>query len=102
MKLFMGIRGLRKTTYREVSASDLRVVGHKSTALAAQTFMMSMAAHGYDTCPMEGFDSVALKRLLQLPAAAEVSMVISCGIRKPEGVYGDRFRIPFPSVYFER
>lgn len=102
MKLFMGIRGLRKTTYREVSASDLRVVGHKSTALAAQTFMMSMAAHGYDTCPMEGFDSVALKRLLQLPTAAEVSMVISCGIRKPEGVYGDRFRIPFPSVYFER
>ena len=48
-------------TYREVKAVDLRVVGHKSTALAAQNFMVSMAALGYDTCPMEGFDSVRLK-----------------------------------------
>ncbi|MBT6161463.1 MAG: nitroreductase family protein [Flavobacteriaceae bacterium] len=101
-KMAMGWRGLRKTTYREVSASDLRVVGHKSTALAAQNFMISMAAHGYDTCPMEGFDSKQLKQILNLPAAAEISMVISCGIRKAEGVYGERFRIPFEEVYFER
>jgi nitroreductase len=101
MKLIMGFRGLSKTTYREVSASDLRVVGHKSAALAAQNFMMSMAAQGYDTCPMEGFDSKKLKQLLKLPAAAEISMVISCGIRKPEGIYGERFRIPFEEVYRE-
>ena len=102
MKLYMTFRGLRKTTYHEVNASDLRVVGHKSTALASQNFMMSMAAKGYDTCPMEGFDSKKLKQILKLPAAAEISMVISCGIRKPEGIYGDRFRIPFEEVYFER
>jgi len=28
-------------------------------------------------------------------------MVISCGIRKPDGIYGERFRIPFEEVYFE-
>ena len=101
MKLFMTLRGLSKTTYREVSASDLRVVGHKSTALASQNFMMSMASQGYDTCPMEGFDSKKLKQILNLPAAAEINMVISCGIRKPDGIYGERFRIPFEEVYFE-
>ena len=91
--------GIRKVTYREVTSSDLRVVGHKSTALAAQTFMVSMAAHGYDTCPMEGFDSKRLKKLLKLPSGAQISMVIGCGIRKPEGLYGKRFRIPFNEVY---
>lgn len=94
--------GRKKVTYREVKAGDLRVVGHKSTALAAQNFMVSMAAFGYDTCPMEGFDSVRLKALLQLPKAAEISMVIGCGIRQKEGIYGDRFRIPFEEVYFKK
>ena len=98
-KLVMGIKGLSKTTYREVNASDLRVVGHKSAALAAQNFMVSMAGHGYDTCPMEGFDSKKVKNLLKLPAGAEISMIIGCGIRKAEGVYGDRFRVPFEEVY---
>jgi hypothetical protein len=28
-------------------------------------------------------------------------MIVSCGIRKPEGVYGERFRIPFEEVYKE-
>ena len=91
--------GIRKVTYREVTSADLRVVGHKSTALAAQTFIVSMAAHGYDTCPMEGFDSKRLKKLLNLPSGAQISMVIGCGIRKPEGLYGKRFRIPFNEVY---
>ena len=94
--------GLKKVTYREVKSDDIRVVGHKSTALAAQNFMVSMAALGYDTCPMEGFDSVRLKALLKLPKKAEISMVIGCGIRKEGGLYGDRFRIPFEEVYFKK
>lgn len=100
-KIKVNFEGMRKVTYREVTSADLRVVGHKSTALAAQNFMMSMAAQGYDTCPMEGFDSKRLKQLLNLPAGAQISMVIGCGIRKPEGVYGKRFRIPFQEVYRE-
>ena len=98
-KIKVTFNGIRKVTYREVTSADLRVVGHKSTALAAQTFMVSMAAHGYDTCPMEGFDSKRLKKLLKLPSGAQISMVIGCGIRKPEGLYGKRFRIPFSEVY---
>jgi nitroreductase len=100
-KIKVSLDGLRKVSYREVTAGDLRVVGHKSTALAAQNFMMSMAAQGYDTCPMEGFDSQRLKKILGLPKKAQISMVIGCGIRKPDGIYGKRFRIPFKEVYRE-
>jgi len=91
--------GLFRTVYREVRSKDIRVVAHKSAGLAAQTFMLSMAAYGYDTCPMEGTDTKRIKKLLKLPYGAEINMVISCGIRLPEGVYGDRFRIPFEEVY---
>ena len=88
--------------YREVSKSDVRVIAHKSAALAAQNFMISMAGISYDTCPMEGFDSLRIKKILGLPKGAEISMIIGCGIRKPEGIYGDRFRVPFETVYFEK
>ncbi len=40
-----------------------------------------------------------IKRLLDLPSGAEINMVVSCGIRLPEGVYGERFRVPFTEVY---
>ena len=100
--IFAYIKGLSKPMYRQVSASDLKVVGHKSTALAAQNFMISMAAHGYDTCPMEGFDSKRVKNILGLPKGAMINMIISCGIRGKGGVYGPQFRVPFTDVYFEK
>jgi nitroreductase len=34
----------------------------QSAALAAQNFMISMAAINYDTCLMEGFDSLRVKK----------------------------------------
>jgi nitroreductase len=100
LKFFISwITGIFKPTYRQLRNSDLRIVAHKSAALAAQTFMLSMAAEGYDTCPMEGTDTLRIKKILKLPLSSEINMVISCGIRKPEGVYGERFRIPFEKVY---
>ena len=100
--IFAYITGLSKPMYRQVSASDLKVVAHKSTALAAQNFMISMAAHGYDTCPMEGFDSKRIKDILGLPKGAMINMIISCGIRGEGGIYGPQFRVPFNDVYFEK
>ena len=83
-----------------VSESDARVVAHKSCGLAAQTFMIAMAAEGYDTCPLEGFDGRRVKKILGLPRGAEVNMVIPCGIRNGnEGIWGDRVRLPFEEVY---
>ena len=92
--------GLFRPIVREVSESDMRVVVHKSCALAAQTFMIAMANEGYDTCPLEGLDSRRLKRLLKLPHGAEINMVVSCGIRNgSKGIWGERCRVPFEEVY---
>jgi nitroreductase len=93
--------GLFKPTYRQARLSDMRIVSQKSAGLAAQNFMISMAAINYDTCPMEGFDSVRVKKILHLPSAAEINMIIGCGIRDDNGVYGERFRVPFEEVYFK-
>ena len=91
--------GLFRPIYRQARNSDMRIVAHKSAGLAAQTFMLGMADAGYDTCPMEGFDSKRIKKLLNLPFTAEINMVVACGIRLSEGIYGERFRIPFEEVY---
>ena len=83
----------------QVSECDVRVVVHKTCALAAQTFMLAMANEGYDTCPMEGLDSRRIKKILNLPHGAEINMVISCGLREERGVWGDMMRIPFEEIY---
>ena len=107
---FFGILGIFKSfiaqltgifvpMFRQVTSIDKRIVSHKSAALAGQNFMISMSAIGYDTCPMEGFDSLMVKKILNLPYKAEINMIIGCGIRDPKGVYGSRYRVPFESVY---
>lgn len=84
----------------ETSESDMKAVVHKSCALAAQTFMIAMANEGYDTCPLEGFDSHRIKKLLGLPRGAQINMVIPCGIRNGDkGIWGERFRVSFETVY---
>ena len=91
--------GLFRPIYREVLFSDSRVITHKSVALAAENFMLSMAEIGYDTCPMEGSDTTRVKKILKLPSKAEITMIIGCGIRAENGVYTERFRVPFDHVY---
>ena len=79
----------------------MRIVAHKSAGLAAQNFMTSMAAIGYDTCPMEGSDTLRVKRILGIPWRAEINMIIGCGLRDENGIYGARFRVPFEEVYHQ-
>ena len=94
--------GLFRPIYRQVRNSDMRIVAHKSAGLAAQNFMLSMTSKGFDTCPMEGFDSLRVKNILALPRSSEINMIISCGIRDDKGVYGDQIRVPFEKIYFKR
>ncbi len=99
-KLITSSVGLFRPIVRSVSESEIKAVIHKSCALAAQTFMMAMAEQKYDTCPLEGFDSFRVKRILGLPSDCEINMIISCGIRKGnDGIWGERFRVPFNEVY---
>ena len=100
-KCLFSFVGLKRPIVRHGNRVDVRISGHKSAALAAQNFMMSMKAEGYDTCPMEGMDSKRIKRLLHLPRRSEIVMVIGCGSGTAEGIYSDRFRIPNDEVIFE-
>ena len=100
--LYAWFIGLFRVMYRQLRTSDMRIVAHKTAGLASQNFMISMAGFNYDTCPMEGFDSIRVKKILKLNRSAEINMIIGCGIRTSKGVYGKRFRIPFDKVYKKR
>lgn len=99
--LFSFFTGLRRPMFREVRASQVLTMSHKSVGLGAQTLMLALSAEGYDSCPMEGFDSKRIQKLLSLPRNAKINMVISCGKRAEGGVYGPRFRLPLEDVFFE-
>ena len=70
----------------------------KTAALGAQNLMLSLRAYGYDSCPMEGYDSKRIKKILRLPSDAVVVMVVAAGKRGKGGIYGERIR--FDSVRF--
>lgn len=98
-KVLYFFRGLAQVTPREpTSHAGMKLWASKSCALGCENFMLGMSAQGYDTCPMEGFDSKRVKKLLRLGCRDEVVMVISAGRRAGNGVYGPRIR--FPSTKF--
>jgi nitroreductase len=92
--------GLRKPFVRTGGRANQRIGAHKSCALAAQTFMLSIAAEGFESCPMEGFDKLRVRKALNLPRGAEINMIISVGKGTEEGIWGERFRIPYEEVVF--
>ena len=92
--------GLRKPFYRTGGLAKQRIVVHKSCGLAAQTFMLSIAAEGFHSCPMEGIDELRVRKALNLPRGAEINMIISVGKGTEEGVWGPRFRVPNEEVIF--
>lgn len=98
-KILIQLKGLKRPVKRQISETDMRVVVHKSCALAAQTFMLAMSEQGYDTCPLEGFDSLRVKKVLRLPYDCGINMVITCGVRAKGGVRGDRYRLPLSEFY---
>lgn len=94
--------GLFKPTPREqTSRTDLRIWAIKSAALACQNLMLAFRAHGYDTCPMEGYDSTRIKKLLKLNCDHDIVMVIAAGKRDPDKVYGPQVRFDEKLFIFE-
>lgn len=87
-------KGRREAIVRTpVNRADHRVYAQIQSSLAAQTLMLSIAAHGYESCPIGGMDCQRISQLLGLPRKAEVTMVIAAGRGKPEGLYGPRIRL---------
>ena len=93
--LMVRIVGLfRPITKRPVTRRDLDEVSIKSAALACENFMLAIAAQGFDTCPMEGFDESRVRKIVGTPGSSRVVMVIGVGQRDPKGIWGNRFRLP--------
>jgi len=92
-KISYFVRGFSKVQVRGPGGpSELTLWAVKSATLAIQTFMLAIRAHGYDSCPMEGFDSKRVAKLLNLPKDAHIVMVVSIGKRAVGGIYGPRLR----------
>lgn len=93
--IFNTVVGLFKVVPRDpISASGMNTWAVKSTALACENLMLAFRAYGYDTCPMEGFDSWKVKSAMNLTGNSEIVMIISAGRRADGGVYGPRIRFP--------
>ncbi|MDQ2089068.1 nitroreductase family protein [Marimonas arenosa] len=101
-RIMFWLRRLKEPTVNgPVRKSDHRVYGHIQSALAAENLMLSLAAHGYESCPMGGIDKKAISDLLGLPSTAEVTMVIGAGTGKPEGLFSQRTRLPYEDLVKE-
>lgn len=101
-KIISFFGGFFHPSVREVTVIDKKVTIHKSVALAAQTFMLSVKAEGYDTCPMEGFDSARVKKICALPRKAQINMIIAVGKGEyPKGVFYPRWRYDYNEVVKE-
>ncbi len=98
-QLAIAVLGLARVVPRgPASKADMRVWAHKTTALGCENLMLSLRAFGFDSCPMEGLDERRIQKLLGLPRAAEVCMVISAGKRAEHGIYAKQFRFD-PSLF---
>lgn len=84
-----------------VRRSDHRVYGHIQSSLAAENLMLSLAAHGYESCPMGGIDKRGIGKLLGIPSTAEVTMVIGAGTGAPQGLFSARVRLPISDLVQE-
>ena len=72
----------------------------RSTAFAGMTLMLAARGLGYDSCPMIGFDPVAVARLIRLPADHAISFMLAIGKQaKPVWPRGDR--LPDSEVVIE-
>ena len=84
-----------------ITRADHRIYGHIQASLAAENLMLSLAAHGYESCPMGGIDGRGICKLLGLPSTAEITMVIGAGVGTPEGLYSARVRLPLSDLVKE-
>jgi len=83
---------LRPLPHSHYSRADIKTWAAKSCALACENFMLAARAHGYDTCPMEGFDETHVRQLIPMANDAFVVMIIAMGKRADNGVYYPRQR----------
>ena len=92
-RVVFGVAGFFRPVPRfPVSQSEMKLWATKSTALACENLMLALRAHGFDSCPLEGFDEVRVRKVLELPRSRSVVMIVAAGKRSENGIYGTQFR----------
>ena len=86
-----GLIGAFRPMTRMRGRADQRITVHKSCALAAQTFMLSIAAEGFDSCPMGGFDPAEFIRILKIPPPLVPTMLCPVGYAADQPMQKIRF-----------
>lgn len=89
-QVFRQVKGPIKSPY--YTSEDVKNWATNNTALAAENLMLALRAHGFDSCPMGGFDEPAMKKLLRLSNDHHVVMMIGAGERSDKGIYNSQFR----------
>lgn len=89
-KVFRQVKGPIKSPY--YTFDDVKNWATNNTALAAENLMLALRAHGFDSCPMGGFDEPAMKQLLNLTDDHHIVMMIGAGERADNGIYHEQFR----------
>ena len=69
----------------------------RSIGIASQTLMLAAKALGYDSCPMVGFDPVAVAKLINLPHDHVIGLVLSIG-KKLKDAYPRSGQLPYEEV----
>jgi nitroreductase len=81
------------TPFYEGKPQLIRDEAMRSTAFAGMTLMLAARELGYDSCPMIGFDPVAVAKLVNLPNDHVISFLLAIGKQaKPAWPRGERLR----------
>ena len=83
------------------SPQAMKTWAAKTCSLAAENLMLALKAHGYDSCPMEGFDEKRVRKILQYPSDAFTVMMIGAGKGAEDGIYYPRMRFASEEHIFE-
>lgn len=64
----------------------------RNAMLAAQSLLLAASAHGVDSCPMEGFNGVAVAQTLGLTWGSVATLVVALGYRADDARIEPRWR----------
>lgn len=79
------------TPFYEGKPTLIRDEAMRSTGFAGMTLMLAARGMGYDSCPMIGFDSEAVAKLIGLPEDHALSFILAIGKQaKPVWPRGER------------
>ena len=90
IQVFRQVKGPIKSPY--YTFDDVKNWATNNAALAAENLMLALRAHGFDSCPMGGFDEPAMKKLLKLTDDHHIVMMLGAGERAENGIYSSQFR----------